>query len=79
MDSIENMISYMSPAHLTIKIWEFSHHFLYSTPDKSFDCQCEKYLHMCVDPARDSRTMKIIFILILHYITFSFTEKNICV
>ena len=54
MDSIENMISYMSPAGLMIKIWEFSHHFLHSPPDKIFDCQCEKYLNICVDAARDS-------------------------
>ena len=53
MDSIENMISHMSPAHLMIKIWEFSHHFLHSSPDKSFDCQCEKYLNMCINAARD--------------------------
>ena len=46
MDSIENMISCMSPARLMIKIWEFSHHFLYSTADKCFDCQCEKYLNI---------------------------------
>ena len=54
MDSIENMISYMSPAHLMIKIQEFSHHFLHSAADKSFDCQCEKYLNMCINAARDS-------------------------
>ena len=54
MGSIKNMISYMSPAHLMIKIWEFSHHFLYSTADKNFNCQCEKYLNICLDAARDS-------------------------
>ena len=54
MDSIENMISYMYPAHLMIKMWEFSHHFLHSSPDKSFDCQCEKYLNMCINAAQDS-------------------------
>ena len=53
MDSIENMISYMSPARLIIKIWEFCHHFLHSAADKSFDCQCEKYLNMCINAARD--------------------------
>ena len=53
MDSIENMISYMSPARLMIKIWEFCHHFLHSAADKSFDCQCEKYLNMCINAARD--------------------------
>ena len=53
MDFIENMISDMSPAHLMIKIWEFSHHFLHSSPDKSFDCQREKYLNMCINAARD--------------------------
>ena len=54
MDSIENMISCMYPARLMIKIWEFSNHFLHSSPDKSFDCQCEKYLNMCINAARDS-------------------------
>ena len=54
MDSIENMISCMSPARLMIKIWEFSHHFVHSAADKNFDCQCEKYLNMCIDAAPDS-------------------------
>ena len=55
MDSIENMISYMYPARLMIKMWEFSHHFLHSSPDlSSFDCQCEKYLNMCINAAQDS-------------------------
>ena len=35
----------MSPARLMIKIWEFSHHFLHSTADDSFDCQCENYIY----------------------------------
>ena len=51
MDSIENMICHMSPARLMIKIWEFSHHFLHSSRDKNFDCQCEKYLNMCINTA----------------------------
>ena len=54
MDSIESLISYMSPARLMIKIWEFSHHFLQLTADDSFDCQCEKYLNIGIDAARDS-------------------------
>ena len=37
-----------------IKIWEFSHHFRHSTSDKSFDCQCEKYLNICIEAARNS-------------------------
>ena len=53
MDSIESLISCMSPARLMIKIWEFSHHFLHLTADDSFDCQCEKYLNVCIDAARD--------------------------
>ena len=62
MDSIENLISYTSPARLMIKIWEFSHHFFHSTADESFDCQCEKYLNMCIDAARDSWDNEIIYI-----------------
>ena len=62
MDSIESLISYTSPARLMIKIWEFSHHFLHSTADESFDCQCEKYLNMCIDAARDSWDNEIIYI-----------------
>ena len=54
MDSIENMLSYMTPARLMIKIWEFSQHFLHSTADKSFDGQCEKYLNICIEAARNS-------------------------
>ena len=54
MGSIENMLSYMTPARLMIKIWEFSHHFRHSTSDKSFDCQCEKYLNICIEAARNS-------------------------
>ena len=54
MDSIENMISYMSPARLMIEIWKFSHHLLHSAADKNFDCQCEKYLNMCINAAPDS-------------------------
>ena len=54
MDSIENMISYMYPARLMIKIWEYSHYFFHSSLDKSFDCQCKKYLDMCINAAQDS-------------------------
>ena len=79
MDSIENLISYTSPARLMIKIWEFSHHFFHSTADESFDCQCEKYLNMCIDAARDSWDNEIIYILTLPYTIFSFIEKNMSV
>ena len=54
MDSIKNMLSYMSPAHLMIKIWEYSHHILHSAPDQSFECQCQNYLNMCIDAARNA-------------------------
>ena len=48
------MLSYMTPACLMIKIWEFSLHFLHSTVDKSFDCQCKKYLNICIEAPRNS-------------------------
>ena len=72
MDSIENMISYMSPGRLMIKIWEFSDHFLHSAPDKSFDCPWEKYLNMCIDAARDFRDNEnyIYFNTALYYFQF---------
>ena len=72
MDSIENMFSYMSPAHLMIKIWEYSSHVLHSAPDQSLDCQYQDYLNMCIEPG----TLKIIFILTLFYIGFNFIERN---
>ena len=79
MDSIENMISYMSSARLMIKIWEFSHHSLHSAPDKSFDCQCEKYLNMCIDAARDSwdHESYIYFDTALYHFQFH-RKKNLC-
>ena len=79
MDSIENMISYMSSARLMIKIWEFSHHSLHSAPDKSFDCQCEKYLNMCIDAARDSWDHEnyIYFDTALYHFQFH-RKKNLC-
>ena len=79
MDSIENMLSCMTPARLMIKIWEFSHHFLHSTADKSFNCQCVKYFNICIEDARNLCTMKTKLVLILLCIIFSFIEKNICV
>ena len=54
MDSIENMFSYMSPARLMIKIWEYSSHVLHSAPDQSVDYQCQEYLNMYIDAARDA-------------------------
>ena len=79
MDSIENMISYMSSARLMIKIWEFSHHSLHSAPNKSFDCQCEKYLNMCIDAARDSWDHEnyIYFDTALYHFQFH-RKKNLC-
>ena len=79
MDSIENMISYMSPARLMIKIWEFSHHFVHSAPDKSFDFQCEKCLNMCTDAARDSWDNEnyIYFDTALYYFHFH-RKKYLC-
>ena len=79
MDSIENMISYMSSARLMIKIWEFSPHSLHSAPDKSFDCQCEKYLNMCIDAARDSWDHEnyIYFDTALYHFQFH-RKKNLC-
>ena len=79
MDSIENMISYMSPARLMIKIWEFSHHFLHSTADKSFDCQSEKYLNMCINAAQDScdNENHIYFDTALYYFEFH-RRKYLC-
>ena len=79
MDSIENMISYMSSARLMIKIWEFSHHSLHSAPDKSFDCQCEKYLNMCIDAARNSWDHEnyIYFDTALYHFQFH-RKKNLC-
>ena len=74
MDSIENMFSYMSPARLMIKILEYSHDILHSAPDQTFECQCQDYLNMCIDAARDE-TLKIIFSLIVHCIGFNFTGK----
>ena len=54
MDSIENLFSYMTPARLMIKIWEYSNHVLHVSPDESFDCKCQEYLNMCIDAARDA-------------------------
>ena len=79
MDSIENMISYISPASLMIKIWEFSHHFLHSTANKSFGCQCEKYLNMCINATRDSWDNEnyIHFDTALYYFQFH-RKKYLC-
>ena len=33
MDSIENLFSYMTPARLMIKIWEYSNHVLHVSPE----------------------------------------------
>ena len=54
MDSIENLFSYMTPARLTIKIWEYSHNVLYVSTGESFDCKCQEYLNMCIDVAREA-------------------------
>ena len=48
------MNSYMTPARLMIKIWEYSYYVLHASPDKSFDCKCHEYLNMCIDVARDT-------------------------
>ena len=43
----------MSPAHLMIKIWEFSEHVHHSSlPDRN-DCNCQEYLNLCIDAARE--------------------------
>ena len=49
------MNSYMTPARLMIKIWEYSYYVLHASPDKSFDCKCHEYLNMCIDVARDTQ------------------------
>ena len=54
MDSIENLFSYMTPARLMIKIWEYSHHVLHVSPDECLDCKCQEYLNMCIDAARNT-------------------------
>ena len=51
---IENLFSYMSPACLMIKIWEYSHHVLHVKRADSFECNCEEYLNMCIDAATDA-------------------------
>ena len=54
MDSIENLFSYMTPARLMIKNWEYFNHVLHVSLDESFDCKCQEYLNMCIDAARDT-------------------------
>ena len=76
MDSIKNMLSYMSPAHLMIKIWEYSHHVLHSAPDQSFECQCQNYLNMCIDAAQNAWDVENYIFLIVHCIGFNFTRKS---
>ena len=79
MDSTGNMISYISPARLMIKIWGFSHHFLHSAANKISGCQCEKYLNMCIIAAQDSRDNEnyIYFDNALYY--YQFHRKKIFV
>ena len=79
MDSIENMFSYMSPACLMIKIWEYSCHVLHSAPDQSFECQCQVYQNMCIDAARDAWNVENYIFLIVHCIGFNFTGKSMLV
>ena len=43
----------MSPAHLMIKIWEFSEHVHHSSLPDQKDCNCQEYLNMCIDAARE--------------------------
>ena len=62
-----------------IKIWEYSSHVLHSAPDQSMDCQCQKYLNMCIDAARDAWDTENYVNLTLHCIGFNFIEKNMWV
>ena len=43
----------MSPARLMIKIWEFSEHVHHSFLPDQKDCNCQEYLNMCIDAARE--------------------------
>ena len=43
----------MSPARLMIKIWKFSEHVHHSSLADQSDCNCQEYLNLCIDTARE--------------------------
>ena len=43
----------MSPASLMIKIWEFSQHVHHFLPADPSCCNCQEYLNLCIDSARE--------------------------
>ena len=43
----------MSPARLMIKIWKFSEHVHHSSLTNQSDCNCQEYLNLCIDTARE--------------------------
>lgn len=43
----------MSPARLMIKIWEFSYHAHHFPALDPSSCDCQNYLELCIDTARE--------------------------
>ena len=43
----------LSPARLMIKIWEFSYHIHHIPELDPSTCDCQNYLELCIDAARE--------------------------
>ena len=67
----------MSPARLMIKTWEFSHHVHHFPPANLSCCNCQEYLNLCIDTAREGWDNENFIFLIVHCIGFSIIEKNL--
>ena len=68
----------MSPACLMIKIWEFSEHVHHSSLPDQKDCNCQEYLNLCIDAAREIwDNENYIFFSKVCCIGFNFIERNL--
>ena len=67
----------MSPARLMIKIWKFSEHVHHSSLTNQSDCNCQEYLNLCIDTAREVWDNENSIFLILRRIGFTSIERNL--
>ena len=42
-----------SPEKLLVKIWDYSYHVHHKSPANKENCNCEHYLNLCIEAARE--------------------------